>query len=150
MRLYGRLKGELRKAATDEEPLITPEVSRKYMRCIEGLMPLLNVDFDPEAIKAVRTRVQIGPLEWGELRTGTLVVLKDNGGWMNAREIAEALLARRRALLDQRDMKHFVQKVREALFFQMRAGAVERELDIEPTQGDRIQRYRLSRTLFRR
>ena len=120
------------------------------MRCIEGLMPLLNVDFDPESIKAVRTRVQIGPLEWGELRTGTLVVLKDNGGWMNAREIAEALLARRRALLDQRDMKHFVQKVREALFFQMRAGAVERELDIEPTQGDRIQRYRLSRTLFRR
>ena len=114
-------------------------------------MPLLGVDFDPDLLKPVRTRVQIGPLDWGDLRSGTLAVLKGHGDWMTYRGIAEALLSRRQKDLDAPTMAKFVQKVREALFFQMRAGAVERErtIDIKLGDHDQRQRFRLSRTLFR-
>lgn len=147
--MYVRLKGELRKAACDEEALLDPEAARRYMGHVEGLMPLLGVDFDPSELKAVRTRVQVGPLDWGDLRSGSLAVLKGRGDWMTYREIAEALLARRQKDLDVPTMAKFVQKVREALFFQTRAGAVERELAIGFGVHDQKQRFRLSRTMFR-
>jgi len=147
--LYIRLKGELRKAACDEEALLDPAAAKSYMKHIEGLMPLLGVDFDPDLLKPVRTRVQIGPLDWGDLRSGTLAVLKGHGDWMTYRGIAEALLSRRQKDLDVPNMAKFVQKVREALFFQMKAGAVERELAIGLGVHDQKQRFRLSRKMFR-
>jgi len=83
------------------------------------------------------------------MRSGTLSVLKERGDWMTCREIAEALLARRQKTLDVPTMAKFVQKVREALFFQMKASAVEREATIGLGVHDQTQRFRLSRTLFR-
>ena len=127
LRLYVRLKGELRKAAGDEETLLDPEAARRYTKHIEGLMPLLGVDFVPDLLKPVRTRVQLGPLDWGNLRSGSLAILKAHGDWMTCREIAEALLARRQVVLDVPTLSKSVQKLREALFFQMKVGAVERE-----------------------
>ena len=38
---------------------------------------------------------------------------------------------------------------RSALFFQMKAGTVERELEIAPGANDQTQRFRLSQTRFR-
>jgi len=68
---------------------------------------------------------------------------------MTYRQIAEALLARRQLSLEVARMSKFVQKVREALFFQMKAGAVEREMAISFGVHDQKQRFRLSRTIFR-
>ena len=149
LRLYGRLKSELRKSEGDEETLLDPEAARRYMKHIEGLMPLLGVDFDPDLLKPLRTRVQIGPLDWGDLRSGSLAILKAHGDWMTYREIAEALLARRQVELDVPTLSKFVQKVREALFFQMSVGAVERESAIGLGVHDQKQRFRLSRKMFR-
>ena len=114
VRLYGRLKGELSKASAGEDVLIPVGDVTLHMSRIIGLMPLLGIDFDPEAVK---TRVQIGPLKWGNLRSGTLAVLRHRGDWMTYREIADALLARNRKAkaLDVAQMSKFVQKVREAL-----------------------------------
>lgn len=55
-------------------------------------------------------------------------------GWMTYRRISDALLARNRkgSSLDVQAMSKFVQKVREALFFRMKAGTVERELIAPP------------------
>ena len=60
---------------------------------------------------------------------------------MTYQGIAEALLSRRQKDLDVPTMAKFVQKVREALFFQMRAGAVERErtIDIKLVNHDQRQ-----------
>lgn len=151
VRLYGRLKGELSKASAGEDILIPVGDVKLHMSRIIGLMPLLGIDFDPEDVKTVKTRVQVGPLKWGDLRSGTLTVLRHRGDWMTYREIADALLARNRkaATLDVPLMSKFVQKVREALFFQMKAGTVERELEIVPGASDQHQRFRLSQTRFR-
>lgn len=149
--MYGRLKGELDKSARGEAVLIHPGDAELHMSRIIGLMPLLGVDFDPTVVKTVRTRIQVGPLDWGNLRTGTLTVLRAHGGWMSYREIAEALLARNRKqqTLDVAGMSRFVQKVRESLFFQTKGGLVERESDIGVGESDLIQRFSLSRTKFR-
>ena len=151
VRLYGRLKGELSKASAGEDVLIPVGDVKLHMSRIIGLMPLLGIDFDPEDVKTVKTRVQVGPLKWGDLRSGTLTVLRHRGDWMTYREIAEALLARNRKAqtLDVALMSKFVQKVREALFFQMKAGSVERELEIGVGVSDQHQRFRLSQTRFR-
>ncbi len=151
MRLYGRLKGELSKAAAGEDVLIPVGDVKLHMSRIIGLMRLLGIDFDPEVVKTVKTRVHVGPLKWGNLRSGTLTVLRHRGEWMTYREIADALLARNRKAktLDIALMSKFVQKVREALFFQMKAGTVERELEIGVGVSDQHQRFRLSQTLFR-
>ena len=149
VRLFGRLKGELSKASAGEDVMIPIGDVELHMSRIIGLMPLLGIDFDPEAVKTVKTRVQAGPLKWGNLRSGTLAVLRHRGDWMTYREIAEALIARNGKTLDVALMSKFVQKVRESLFFQMKAGTVERELEIASGVMDQNQRFRLSRTRFR-
>ena len=151
VRLYGRLKGELSKASVGEGVLIPVDDVKLHMSRIIGLMPLLGIDFDPEAVTTVKTRVQVGPLKWGNLRNGTLTILRHRVDWMTYREIADALLARNRKTetLNVALMSKFVQKVREALFFQMKAGTVERELEIAVGVSDQHQRFRLSRTKFR-
>ena len=96
MRLYGRLKGDLSKAAAGEEVLIPVGDVKLHMSRIIGLMPLLGIDFDPEVVKTVKTRVQVGPLKWGNLRSGTSTILRHRGNWMTYQEIVDALLARNR------------------------------------------------------
>ena len=56
---------------------------------IAGIMPLFGVDFDPAAVKTVRTRVREGPLKHGQLRHGTLLALKKNGGFMVYQEVLD-------------------------------------------------------------
>ena len=150
LQLHCRLRGELAKAGCGEDQLMPVAEAKRYMRHIEALMPLLGVDFDPASLPTIRTRRQIGHLDWGSLRTGTLTVLRLHGGWLTYREIMDAVLARNRVTLSESDKPKFLQKVREALFFQMKAGAVEREQVIGLGVHDRIQRFRLSPTMFRR
>ena len=112
VRLYGRLKRELSEASAGEDVLIPVSDVNLHMSRIIGLMPLLGIDFDPEAVTTVKTRVQVGPLKWGNLRSGTLTVLRHWGDWMTYRAIADALLARNRKAqaLDVALMSKFVQK----------------------------------------
>jgi hypothetical protein len=149
LRIYGRLKGELAKARSGEDVFMEPDEARAYMAHIKGLMPLLGVDFDPKAIRTVRSREQVGPLSHGGMRGGTLAVLKRNGGWMTYREIMQAHLTRSGAKLNKEEERHFLQKIREALFFLTKDGAVERELNISVGKTDELQRFRLSRKMFR-
>ena len=96
VRLFRRLKGELSKASAGEDVMIPIGDVELHMSRIIGLMPLLGIAFDPEAVTTVKTRVQVGPLKCGNLRSGTLTVLRHRGDWMTYREIAYALLARNR------------------------------------------------------
>lgn len=149
IRIYARLKGELDKAKYDEDVLIEAKRARAYIRHIVALMPLLNVDFEPSSIKAVRTRVRIGPLPHGGMRKGALAVLKQDGGYMNYRDLANGILARSKKVLDVADMRDFVQKLREALFFMSEKGSVVYESPIKFGAWEKNQRVKLSPTLFR-
>jgi len=79
--ICARLKGEIAKT-DDRRALMIPLAQVKaYMRYIQHLMPLLRVDFDPQAIAPVRSTILSGPLKWGEMRIGILKVLKQHGDW---------------------------------------------------------------------
>ena len=49
------------------------------MAHIEALMPFLGVNYDPGALKPVRTRVLVGPLDFGDMRAGVLTQLRLRG-----------------------------------------------------------------------
>ena len=55
--IYGRLQGELNNAQAGRQILIDASHPKDLMKPIAGLMPLFGIDFDPAAVKTVRTRV---------------------------------------------------------------------------------------------
>jgi len=150
LRLYARLKGEIAKARSGEDAFLSPDEAADAMTHIAALMPLLGVSFDPRALKPVRTRVQIGPLAYGEVRSGILAALKSSRGWMTYPELADAILRKRGIDLAQPQGKHFLQKLREATHALAAAGAVEKEKALKQGDSGELQRWRLSTTLFRR
>lgn len=149
LRIYARLKGELTKNTFGEDVMVQPSDALSYMSHIEALMPLLGVNFDARALKPIRTRPHIGPLDYGDLRAGALAQLRATGDWMTYPEIADGILAQNRVELTVSQRKHFKQKLREAMHMLKKAGAVEQELDLKLGQNQQLQRWRLSRTLFR-
>ena len=153
--IYARLKGEIAKA-DDRQDMMIPFVQvKEYMRFIQHLMPLLRVDFDPRAIAPVRSRILDGPLKHGQVRIGALKVLKKHGDWMSCRQIAEAVLSLHQMVLTPALKIKFVKVMNESLFYQYKAGTLEREFEpkVETAPGaDRRphhQRYRLSQKRFR-
>lgn len=82
LRLYARLRGELEKANDGEAVLVRRDDAMRAMGHIAALMPILEVDFDPSALKPVRTRIRVGPLKHGELRTSILAALRAGADWM--------------------------------------------------------------------
>lgn len=151
LRIYSRLKGELVKARTGEDAMVEPVEAQRVMEHIAALMPFLGVDFAPDELKAVRTRVLVGPLDFGDLRSGVLAQLRARGEWMTYAEVADAILTQHRVTLTPSQRKHFLQKLREGMHVLMKAGAVECETSIDDghRDGRTLQRWRLSRKMFR-
>ena len=149
LRIYARLKGEQLKHRTGEDVLVQPDEAALLMGHIAALMPFLGVDFAPEALKPLRTRVQIGPLGYGDVRAGLLAQLRAHGGWMAYAEMADGILSQERLTLTLVQRKHFLQKLREATLVLSKAGAVEPEKRVAKGEGLQLQRWRLSRTMFR-
>jgi hypothetical protein len=148
IRLHSRLRGELVKRGTSEAPMVAAEAAHEAMAHIKGVLDFLGINFVPEALKPIRTREQIGPLGYGDLRAGILAVLRSAGDWLTYEEIAQAVIARAQLTLTAQQYRHFLQMLREAAHALKAKGAVERENDITP--GDQAQqRLRLSRALFR-
>jgi len=149
IRIYGRLQGELDKAQDDRDALIDPAQSKVLMGHIEGLMPLFGVDFDPASVKTVRTRVHEGPLKHGELRHGVLLALKKNGGFMTYQEVADFIVAKHRLKLSDSELTLLLLRVKQGMFFLMKLGEVERELEIPKGANDERQRFKLCAAKYR-
>jgi len=149
LRVYARLKGELQKARSNQDVMVSPEQAHQVMEHIVALMPFLGVNFDPKALKALRTQPKIGPLGYGDVRAGVLAQLRANGDWMTYPAMADGIIAQNRLELTVAQRKHFLQKLREATHALLQAGAVERERELKLGETQQLQRWRLSRTLFR-
>ena len=150
IRLYARLKGEQWKRLKGEACFIEADQVGAYMAHIAALMPLLNVNFVPANIKPVRTRLQVTPMDYGDIRGGILKALKKTREWMTYAEVADAVLAAHHLTLPPARYRHFLQKLREAMFFLKREGAVLQEKEIAFGQGEQLQRWMLSPTMFPR
>lgn len=150
IRIYGRLQGEIDKTSDGRQRLIEQDQAKEIMGHIEGLMPLSGIDFDPTAVKSIRTRVRTGPLKHGELRHGALTALKKNAGFMTYREIMNFIITKHRLKLSIHEQTQLLQSVKTAMFFLFRIKEVERESELDSKGGnDELQRFRLSLSKYR-
>jgi hypothetical protein len=124
IRLHQYLRGELLKREDSEDLLVAHEECRRMMAAIETLLPFLRVNFDPSALKARRAYPKVGPLEYGQIRSGALASLKRAGSWRTYNQVLDDIVTTRRLHLTQRERKHMLQKLREALHALKGAGAV--------------------------
>lgn len=109
IRIYGRLQGEMDKASDGRQRLIEPDQTKGIMGHIEGLMPLFGIDFDPTALKSIRTRVRTGLLKHGELRHGALTALEKSAGFMTYREIMNFIITKHRLKLSVHEQAQLLQ-----------------------------------------
>lgn len=144
IRLYQRLAGELEKHRAGEAPLISAEEATAGMAHIRALLTMLGVNFDSRRIRARRTRIQIGPLDYGGMKRGILKTLKNRGDWMTYAEIVDSLVREHRLTLTVSHRRHFQQKIREAAHALKKAGLIEPQLDLGPGRDPQEQRWRLS------
>jgi hypothetical protein len=149
LRLHSRLRGELAKGHDDEELMVDAEAARAMMLHAEALIGFLGIRFEPKELKPIRTRPHTGPLGYGELRAEILAVLRAQGDWLTYAEICEGIIARQSLELEPKQKRQFLQKLREAAHQLAKSGAVERERDLHLGQHATLQRWRLSRRLFR-
>lgn len=150
--LHRRLRGELAKSASDEELMVAPAVAQDTMGHIEALLAFLKIDFQPEVLRPIRSRIMCGPLAYGELRVDVLRALKTaqtSVEWLTYQELTDAILAKHGLMLPAPRRKHFLQKLREAVHQLHGQGAVEPERPLVKGGLQPQQRWRLSRTLFR-
>lgn len=148
IRLHARLRGELVKKAEGHEVLVEPEKATEAMQHIEGVIHFLNVNFAPAAIRPIRTWPKVGPLGYGDVRAESLAALRKCGDWMTYKEIADAIVLKRKLVLNATQHEHFLQKLREAVHALKREGAVVPEIALKRGQGQVQQRWRLS-SMFR-
>lgn len=114
------------------------------MSNIEQVLGFLGVDFDASKLKARRARPKIGPLGYGEVRSGVLAALKRSGDWQTYNEIADEVLRHHGLTLTAPQRKHFLQKLREVTHALKSAGAVVCEHSLALGNGQVEQRWRLS------
>ncbi len=138
------LRGEQLKHCDNEVVLVAPEDCQRHMANIEAVLALLGVDFDPSKLKPRRARPKIGPLGYGEIRSGALAALKRAGDWQTYNQVTDAILQRHGIALTPPERKHFLQKLREALHMLKKAGAVVCEHPLALGQNKVEQRWRLS------
>jgi hypothetical protein len=143
IRLYQRLAGEIEKAEDGEAPLLSEEDAAAEMHHVTALLAILGVNFDSRRLKARKTRIQIGPLDYGGMRRGMLKALRTTGTWMSYSEIVDALVVRYDLVLTVEQRRHFQQKIREAASILRQAGLIEPELRLAPGCGPQQQRWRL-------
>lgn len=147
IRLYQRLAGELEKGKAGEAQLLAREDAEAGMHHIRALLELLRVDFNPRRIKPRRSRVQIGPLDYGGVRRGILRALKAANVWMTYAEIVDALIVAHGLVLTPGERRHFKQKIREACSILKQGGLIEPELKLGPGQEPQLQRWRIAKRI---
>jgi len=138
------LRGELLKHQDGEEAFVAADECLQRMAELEAVLKFVDVDFDPRKLKPRRARPKIGPLGYGEVRSGVLEALKRAGDWQTYKQLADSVLLRQGIELAPAQRKHFLQKLREATHALKKAGAVvsERQLALGDHEGE--QRWRLS------
>lgn len=147
IRLYQRLAGELEKRKAGEAQLLAREDAEAGMHHIQALLELLRVDFDARRIKPRRSRVQMGPLDYGGMRRGILHALKAANAWMTYAEIVDALITLHGLALTPGERRHFQQKIREACSVLKQAALIEPELKLGPGQEPQRQRWRIAKRI---
>ena len=143
IRLHQRLRGELAKREAGERFLVDTRRTRRTITAIEALMPLLGIDFDASRLRVVRNRKRVGPFRHGHMRSGILAALRESGASLSYREIADALLIKHRKKLPVDRYRHFLQKIREALYNLKVKGRVQPQLLTGLRDGTSRQRWRL-------
>ena len=143
IRLHQRLRGELAKRKAGEALLVDIKRANRAMIAIEALMPILGVDFDASILRVVLSRKRVGPLGHGYMRSGILAALRVNGSAMTYQELADTLLAKHRKTLTADRYRHFIQKIREAVYNLKIRGGVQPELLTGLRDGISRQRWRL-------
>ena len=147
IRLYQRLAGELEKHRAAETPLLSAEEAAAGMGHIRALLTMLGVNFDSRRVRPRKTRIQIGPLDYGGMKRGILKTLKNRGAWMTYTEIVDALAHEHRLSLTESHRRHFQQKIRETAHALKKAGLIEPQLDLGPGCDPQEQRWRLTAAL---
>jgi hypothetical protein len=141
IRLHMRLRGEIEKRRSTEQIYVPISKARRLMQAIDGLMPILGINFDPTRLRSIRTRRRVGPFEYGGLRHGILTTLRRANRWMSYEEIATSLLAGRQVSLARERYRHFLQKLREAVLFLRRQGRLDAESAVGIRDGLTRQRW---------
>ncbi|MFC5500145.1 hypothetical protein ACFPOE_21565 [Caenimonas terrae] len=59
------------------------------MAAIESLLMFMGANFDPRLLKAKRAFPKIGPLEYGQIRSGALSALKRAGDWRTYNQVLD-------------------------------------------------------------
>lgn len=149
IRLYQRFAGELEKHRTGEAPLVSAKDAAAGMEHVRALLKVLGTDFDSRRIKPRRTRIQVGPLDYGGMKRGMLRALKIRGDWMTYAEIVDTLVLEHRLNLSVDHRRHFLQKIREAAHALKKAGLIEPQLDPDPGREPQEQRWRLAASIRR-
>lgn len=144
IRTHQLLRGELLKHQDGEDVFLEPEACRKHMADVEAVLKFLAVDFDPQRLKPRRARPKIGPLGYGEVRAGVLDALKRADDWLTYNQLADDILRRHGVELNTGQLKHFLQKLREATHALKQAGAVVCEHALKLGDNSVEQRWRLS------
>lgn len=147
LRLHSRLRGELVKESEGEATILSLAAATRGIGAIESLLGVLEVPVDPMTIRPIRTRKQIGPLGYGELRQGILAALRETRSWMTARQLADRLMEKNELKLDAPAGRHFLQKLREACHVLAAKGLIEKGYD-QKRSNPNEQIWRLSPTMF--
>lgn len=143
IRLHQRLRGEIAKQKVGEALLVEIKRAKRTMLAIEALMPILGVDFDASLLRVVLDRKRVGPLGHGYMRSGILAALRVSGSAMTYQELADALLSKHRKTLPADRYRHFLQKIREAVYNLKIRDRVQPELLTGLRDGISRQRWRL-------
>jgi hypothetical protein len=143
IRLHQRLRGEVAKHKAGERLLVEIKRAKRTMIAIESLMPILGVDFDASLLRVVLNRKRVGPLGHGYMRSGILAALRVSGTAMTYQELADSLLAKHGKTLPVDRYRHFLQKIREAVYALKIRGRLQPELLTGLRDGVSRQRWRL-------
>lgn len=149
IRLYQRFAGELDKHHSGEMPLVSSEEATAGMAHIRALLKMLGINFDSRRLKPRRTRIQVGPLDYGGMKRGMLRTLKRRGDWMTYTEIVDTLILEHQLSLSVPQRRHFQQKIREAAHALKKAGLIEPRLDLGPGRDPQEQQWRLAASIRR-
>jgi hypothetical protein len=143
IRLHQRLRGEVAKQKAGERLLVEIKRATRILIAIKALMPILGVDFDASLLRVVRNRKRVGPLGHGYMRSGILAALRVSEIAMTYQELTDALLVKHHKTLTAHRYRHFLQKVREAVYALKIRGRVQPELLTGLRDGVSRQRWRL-------
>ena len=141
VRLYQRLKGEAAKGRPRGKPFLTQDQAKTGMQQVAGLLEIMGVSFDPDALKPIRTRPYSGLLPRGAIRIGVMRAVKKGGGWLSVADIVQRIVSEHRLTLTAKQRRRLHMSVKNRAAVLKKAGLLERE-NLDPAA--RSQRWRIN------